>query len=543
MSTAFEVTGPLPTGVTVLEASAGTGKTYTIAGLAARYVADGMLLERLLIVTFTRMATAELRDRVRERLVSVEYGLEQALEGIRSATADPVLELLTTGDDTTLEQRRRCMADAIADFDKATIVTTHGFCQEVLGGLGIAGDLEPGITFVEDLSDLVEEVVDDLYVRKFWRDEHPALTRPEALQIAREAVANPSAPIEPSDGDGTPAMRASLARAVRKELDRRKRARGVMTYDDLLTRLDDALRTTGGTRVAQRLRDRYSVVLVDEFQDTDPTQWDIMRRAFGETGDTTLVLIGDPKQAIYAFRGADVYAYLDAADSAGERADLTVNWRSDQGLIDAYDALFGGAQLGHEGIVYRPVKAAPLNQQPRLLDAPDPAPVRIRVVPRLQAGTTRNGFATTEGARRLIAQDLANDLVGAARLRRADRGARQGGRAARAPAHPARTRRGARQTKARRRAHPPGARRRRPPRGLQRRRLRLRHPARRRLAQAPGGDRAPDLRRAHARRRAHRLPGLDPAAGRDRRRRPVGGRAPAPARVGQRPARSAVSRR
>src|SRR3954452_704615 len=90
----FDVTGPLPTGVTVLEASAGTGKTYTIAGLAARYVADGMPLERLLIVTFTRMATAELRDRVRERLVSVEYGLEQALEGIRSATADPVLELL-----------------------------------------------------------------------------------------------------------------------------------------------------------------------------------------------------------------------------------------------------------------------------------------------------------------------------------------------------------------------------------------------------------------------------------------------------------------
>ena len=93
-------------------------------------------------------------------------------------------------------------------------------------------------------------------------------------------------------------------------------------------------------------------MLVDEFQDTDPVQWDIMRRAFGD-GDTTLVLIGDPKQAIYAFRGADVYAYLEAANRADKRATLEVNWRSDQGLIDAYDALLGGAKLGHEGIVYR----------------------------------------------------------------------------------------------------------------------------------------------------------------------------------------------
>src|SRR3954465_4293829 len=198
--TAFDVCGPLPAGVTVLEASAGTGKTYTIAGLTARYVAEGQKLEELLVVTFTRMATAELRDRVRERLVSAEHGLERALGGEPPPGGDRVLTLLATGDPEVVELRRRRLAAAIADFDAATIVTTHGFCQEVLGGLGIAGDLEPGIEVVEDLSDLVEEVVDDLYVRKFWRDEHPALTRPEALQIAREAVANPSAPIEPNDG-------------------------------------------------------------------------------------------------------------------------------------------------------------------------------------------------------------------------------------------------------------------------------------------------------------------------------------------------------
>ena len=81
MTDAFDVCGPLPTGVTVLEASAGTGKTFTIAALAARYVAEGIPLEQILMVTFTRMATGELRERVRERLVSAEQGLERALAG------------------------------------------------------------------------------------------------------------------------------------------------------------------------------------------------------------------------------------------------------------------------------------------------------------------------------------------------------------------------------------------------------------------------------------------------------------------------------
>src|SRR3712207_5351621 len=90
----FDVCGRLPAGVTVLEASAGTGKTYTIAGLAARYVAEGIPLERLLLVTFTRMATGELRERVRERLVGVERGLRGAVAGIEVAGEDPVVELL-----------------------------------------------------------------------------------------------------------------------------------------------------------------------------------------------------------------------------------------------------------------------------------------------------------------------------------------------------------------------------------------------------------------------------------------------------------------
>ncbi len=388
MTRAFDVNGPLPTGVTVLEASAGTGKTWTIAALASRYVAEGTPLERLLLVTFTRMATGELRERVRERLLR---------------------DLAAEQDETRCER----LARAVSDFDAATIATTHGFCQEVLSGLGVAGDVERDAVFVEDVTDMADEVVDDLYVRRFHRAEgEPAFSREQAGKIASIAVANPLAPIEPAHADegSVPAMRARLAGAVRGELDRRKQRAGVMTYDDLLTRLNATLEGPGGELVAERLRTRYTVVLVDEFQDTDPVQWNIMRRAFG---GGTLVLIGDPKQAIYAFRGADVYAYLDAAREAATQATLEVNYRSDQGLIDAYDALFGGASLGHPGIVYRRVRATEENQQPRLTGAPVDAPLRIRVVHRDEPSisTTQGGYARNASAREHIATDVALDLV------------------------------------------------------------------------------------------------------------------------------------
>ncbi|MEA2135959.1 MAG: exodeoxyribonuclease beta subunit, partial [Solirubrobacteraceae bacterium] len=382
MTESFDVCGPLPTGVTVLEASAGTGKTVTIAALAARYVAEGVPLEQILMVTFTRMATGELRERVRERLVSAEQGLERALAGA-APEDDAVVQLLATGGATVVGVRRERLAAALADFDSATIATTHGFCQEVLGGLGVLGDIEADTTFVEDISDLRDEVVDDLYLRRFHRRGVPEFSRGQAMAIASAAIENPAAPIEPADApeDTIEAMRVRLAAAARDELEARKRRMGVMTYDDLLTRLSDTLSGEGGAVAAARLRARYRVVLVDEFQDTDPVQWRIMQTAFGD-GEVTLVLIGDPKQAIYAFRGADVYAYLEAARSAATQETLDVNWRSDQALLDAYDALFGGAKLGHEGIVYREVRAAATNADTRLHGAPDPAPLRIRVVPR-----------------------------------------------------------------------------------------------------------------------------------------------------------------
>ena len=126
---------------------------------------------------------------------------------------------------TQVARRRDRLARAVASFDAATIATTHGFCQEVLGGLGIAGDLEPDVTFVEDLSDLVVEVVDDLYVRRFSRDERPpAFGRAEAAAIARAAIDNPGATIVARRSE-TAQMRGRLAPRPRA------RARGPQARD------------------------------------------------------------------------------------------------------------------------------------------------------------------------------------------------------------------------------------------------------------------------------------------------------------------------
>src|SRR5262249_9222202 len=153
------------------------------------------------------------------------------------------------------------------------------------------------------------------------------------------------------------------------------------TFDDQLTRLRGTLAGANGDAAVARLRASYRYVLIDEFQDTDPIQWEIVERAFAG-GGVTLVLIADPKQAIYAFRGADVYAYLQAAETAAAMSTLGVNHRSDQLLLDGFDALFGSARLGHPQIVYRRVRAAEANQHPRLHRAPSPHALRIRVVDR-----------------------------------------------------------------------------------------------------------------------------------------------------------------
>jgi exodeoxyribonuclease V beta subunit len=413
----FDVTGPLPRGMTLLEASAGTGKTFTIAALTARFVAEAKKpIDKLLVITFTRMATGELRERVRDRLVSAHDGVSAVLHGGDPPRNDQIVRLLTDAPEGERMARRDRLAKAVADFDAATIETTHGFCLQVLYGLGTAGDVDRDVTLVEDVRDLMEEVVDDLYLRKFaHRGIDPDFSRKDALEIARKVLNHPAAVLFPplSDDGDLSAVRRRFAKAVGDELDRRKRAQKILTYDDVLVRLRDTLRDPErGSQARLVLRDRYDVVLVDEFQDTDPVQWEIMHRAFGGPG-STLVLIGDPKQAIYAFRGADVDAYLKASRVVEQRWTLDENWRSDDQLLRAYDALFANAHLGHPDIVYRHIKAAPPNITPRLIGTSVSTPLRVRIVHRGDGlvDTGAQGLLVTGNAREVIAADLAAQTV------------------------------------------------------------------------------------------------------------------------------------
>jgi exodeoxyribonuclease V beta subunit len=423
---AFDVCADLPVGTTVLEASAGTGKTYTIAALAARYVAEGHAdLDQLMLVTFGRMATNELRLKVRERLVAVELRLAQALaDGTIPEHADDLERLLCTGTSAELGERHHRIARALAEFDAATIATTHEFCFRMLDELGILGDREPEAVFVEHLSELTREVTADVYLRRYAADDQlPPLDYDEALRIAQLGVENSDARLVPAivatagsvpgpvTAD-TAGERVAFVTEVREEVRRRKELGRLFTYDDMLTRLRDALADPGhGPAAARRLRDRYRIVLVDEFQDTDPVQWEILRRAFHR--HATLVLIGDPKQAIYAFRGADVFSYLDAVSEADHLATLTTNWRSDQPLVEALGSLLGGSALGDDRIVVRPVRAAcpaaRLHVDHGAVDGDSPAvPVRLRILPH-DAESER--LPSVHRLRPQIADDLVSDVT------------------------------------------------------------------------------------------------------------------------------------
>lgn len=403
----FDLLGPLPAerSTTVLEASAGTGKTFALAGLVTRYLADGAAsLEQMLLITFGRAASQELRERVRCQIVDAV----RAFADPSTVGDNQLVAYLLDGTDEQRAARQQRLRDALAGFDAATIATTHQFCQLVLRSLGVAGDTAASVTLLDSLDDLVTEIVDDLYLAHFGQErDDPALHYSEALRLAREVVNNPSTQLRPRDPD--PDSRAAVclrfANDVLAELDTRKRRLGVLGYDDLLTRLADAL-ATDNSPARLRMHQRWPIVMVDEFQDTDPVQWQVIDRAF--SGRSTVILIGDPKQAIYAFRGGDIVTYLRAAETAGRRKTLDTNWRSDSALVARLQVVLRGAQLGDPAIVVNDVDAH--HRGHRLAGAPHNDPFRLRVVARNTLGRRGIQNLPIDELREHIGADLAADI-------------------------------------------------------------------------------------------------------------------------------------
>ncbi|WP_175401461.1 UvrD-helicase domain-containing protein, partial [Mycobacterium malmoense] len=401
----FDLLGPLPTArsTTVLQASAGTGKTFALAGLVTRYVAEGAAtLDQMLLITFGRAASQELRERVRGQMVDAVAAFDDG------AGANELVAYLLDGTDAERAACRQRLRDALAGFDAATIATTHQFCQLVLKSLGVAGDTAANVTLLESLDELIVEIVDDLYLAHFGRErDDPALAYRDALRLAREVVRNPSTqlrPLHPEPGSRA-AVCVGFANEVLAELDTRKRRLGVLDYDDLLSRLADAL-ATDDSPARVRMHHRWPIVMVDEFQDTDPVQWQVIDRAF--SGRSTVILIGDPKQAIYAFRGGDIVTYLRAAETAGEKKTLATNWRSDAALVERLQVVLLGAQLGDPAIVVDDVDT--YHRGHRLAGAPRNDPFRLRVVQRETLGRSGIQNLPIDELRAHIGADVAADI-------------------------------------------------------------------------------------------------------------------------------------
>lgn len=417
--TAFALTGTLPVGRLALEASAGTGKTYALAGLVTRYVAEADRgIEQLLMVTFTRAAAAELRERVRARLIDAAA----ELRGPGGAPPeDPVLRAVADAPPEERARRRVRLERAVAELDAATITTIHSFAQQVLATLGSGAPGDSEAVLVEDTKALVRSVCADLLVSEATVDPKgvdllPALDT--LAELVTSVMGNPGirvvpSPEEPGLAPSVLRQRQLVDRAVAAVHARRRRA-GTVSFEDLLTQLRGAL--DASPDVAQTLRQRYPVVLVDEFQDTDPVQWDIFDTVFGRSRPgSALVLVADPKQAIYAFRGANVHTYLSAVHQPGiEHATLPVNWRSDGVVVDALQRIFDGVTFGDRRIGYVPVTAAPAHRDRRLVRTGPPKrrmpAVSIRAVVGPGVPRSARGLPVTAAAEAAVADDLAEQV-------------------------------------------------------------------------------------------------------------------------------------
>ncbi|MCK5895461.1 MAG: exodeoxyribonuclease V subunit beta, partial [Cocleimonas sp.] len=509
----------------LIEASAGTGKTYTLSLLYLRFILESepaLSVEQILVVTYGKAATKELKDRIRVRL---SEALQVFIDS-DSATDEYSALCANVADHTEAIVR---LNRALLSFDEASIFTIHSFCQRALKETAFDAALAFKTELLDNDDELMQSLLDD-YWRKNFQKAPPALlallrskdiTPDSLLQDIRNAVGKPylkrlkphliddiekqaqqlevdylqavslwrqsSDEIEvllrQHDGfhanimkaletmiagmhtvalrfattlpDDLPAkvdlltplklkvkkgfdapvhqffeqwgdflsaqqawqqslvdyhntLRSDILDYLQQNLPLEKRRKGVMSFDDLLLQLQAALHTN--TTLADTLVDKYKVAMVDEFQDTDPVQYDIFQRIYGKPS-STVFFVGDPKQAIYSFRGADIYTYLKASKETQQQYTLTTNWRSHPTLIAALNQLFSyGENPFHDrNIVYQPVDAGQTEER-SLYTAETRAPLRLWQIDATEG--KKKADIMTEVAER-VADDITRLLIAA----------------------------------------------------------------------------------------------------------------------------------
>lgn len=454
-------------GVRLIEASAGTGKTFSLAGLYLRLIVEQQLdVRQILVMTFTRAATQELRERLRARLALAARVAAEPGGSDRADAAAGFAESVITAAGGERAATAARLQDAATRIDQATITTIHGFAQRAAAenafdsGLPFdrgepadertiqqeatadywrsrvfgTGDREAraflGLWRSPDmLHGELREILHKPHVRlvgldddQLSRDHEQARARwrherADFIELLEQARATPNALYAGSklkseleahgaeaiaqridDGlvgtaDGCPALPPVVAdlgddagvsrhaqqrgghrewfrpqdlaampllarlavdgrlqalnraaETVGKRTAARKHERRLFSFNDLIASLHEAVHDeAGGPRLAAALRRTWPWALVDESQDTDPLQYAILRRIYADQrqGGSGLILVGDPKQAIYGFRGGDVFTYLAAATDADGRYGMGRNFRSTPGVINGLNALFG----------------------------------------------------------------------------------------------------------------------------------------------------------------------------------------------------------
>lgn len=359
-------------GIQLVEASAGTGKTHVIVGLYLRALAVlGLPVDAVLLLSYTVAATAELRLRVQGRLLEA---LALATQPIAAAPEEVDPELLailaearTVRAESDVELAAR-LARAARSLDQARIHTIHAWARGVAADEALALGLPLAAEFVEDEREAGRQALADA-----WRAalEDPAqaeallaLGDPESLwESFAPLLLAPGESIEEAAVDDPQASVPGRLRAeARRRLLRRRAQHACYGVDEVLERLSRRLREPDGAELARRLVARHPLVLIDEFQDADARQYAIFR-ALQQAGGQALLLVGDPKQAIYRFRGGDVETYLAARREAVLHR-LRRNWRARPALIEGLNALYGTAgsrafELGPAGgIRYEPLVPA-----------------------------------------------------------------------------------------------------------------------------------------------------------------------------------------
>jgi len=326
----------------VLEAHAGTGKTHTIVGLVVRLLRERRLaMGEILLVTYTQKAAGELVERIRKGISKA------AREAVDPAEADHL--------------RRN-----LANLGEGLVGTIHSTCLRLLQ----AHRFESGLPFTSRLCDDeegLEECLRELLRRDDWKGGFArsemvetiatARSMDDLLELAKGLAArllDPRAKLHPPTladfQDSSEPDRLAAAFAAKWALEavamwrRRKDEDGLVSFHDMLESMDRALERPS---FLEAMRSQVKVGIVDEFQDTSALQWRIFRRWFLDDGPPAgnLYLVGDPKQSIYSFQGADVRTYQaacrDLLSSAGARRyQLRENWRSLPGLIEASNAIF-----------------------------------------------------------------------------------------------------------------------------------------------------------------------------------------------------------